>query len=111
MAESDPKSVVLVIADMARSQPPPSSAFVAEIVRRLQGQGAALALPLTWIEQWLADREQDIAQMVQIEKRQQAADQVSIRQSIGSLRLRAMTDWREFVEATRVVGVTVGHAN
>src|SRR3546814_10759074 len=68
MAESDPKSVVLVIADMARSQPPPSSAFVAEIVRRLQGQGAALALPLTWIEQWLADHEQDIAQMVQMER-------------------------------------------
>src|SRR3546814_2637583 len=38
MAESDPKSVVLVIADMARSQPRHSSAFVAEIVRRLQGQ-------------------------------------------------------------------------
>src|SRR5690606_39330239 len=49
MAESDPKSVVLVIADMARSQPPSTSAFVAEIVRRLQGQGAALSLPLTWI--------------------------------------------------------------
>src|SRR3546814_5640304 len=63
MAESDPKSVVLVIADMARSQPPPSSAFVAAIVRRLQGQGAALAMPLTWIEPWLADHEQGIAQI------------------------------------------------
>src|SRR5690606_6900986 len=103
MAESDPKSVVLVIADMARSQPPPSSAFVAEIVRRLQGQGAALGLPLTWIEQWLGDREQDIAQMVQLENRQQAADQVSISNSIGSLRLLSMTDWREFVETVSVV--------
>src|SRR5690606_28875287 len=107
MAESDPKSVVLVIADMARSQPPPSSAFVAEIVRRLQGQGAALGLPLTWIEQWLGDREQDIAQMVQLENRQQAADQVSISNSIGSLRLLAMTDWREFVEAMSVVEATL----
>src|SRR5690606_14399356 len=103
MAESDPKSVVLVIADMARSQPPASSAFVAEIVRRLQGQGAALALPLTWIEQWLADHEQGIAQMVQLENRQQAADQVSISNSIGSLRLLSMTDWREFVETVSVV--------
>src|SRR5690606_5588949 len=107
MAESDPKSVVLVIADMARSQPPRSSAFVAEIVRRLQGQGAALALPLTWIEQWLADHEQDIAQMVQLENRQQAADQVSISNSIGSLRLLAMTDWREFVETMSVVENTL----
>src|SRR3546814_2855666 len=107
MAESDPKSVVLVIADRARSQRPPSSAFVAEIVRRLQGQGAALALPLTWIEQWLADHEQDIAQMVQMENRQQAADQVSISNSIGSLRLLAMTDWREFVETMSVVEKTL----
>ncbi|HVI59124.1 MAG TPA: glucoamylase family protein, partial [Luteimonas sp.] len=103
MAESDPKSVVLVIADMARSQPPPSSAFVAEIVRRLQGQGSALSLPLTWIEQWLADHDQGIAQLVQAENRQQAADQVSISNSIGSLRLLAMTDWREFVERMSVV--------
>ncbi|HEY9541672.1 MAG TPA: glucoamylase family protein, partial [Luteimonas sp.] len=107
MAESDPKSVVLVIADMARSQPRHSSAFVAEIVRRLQGQGAALSLPLTWLEQWLADQEQDIAQMVQLENRQQAADQVSISNSIGSLRLLAMTDWREFVEAMSVVEKTL----
>jgi hypothetical protein len=32
-----------------------TSSFVAELARRLQGQGAALALPLTWIEQRLAE--------------------------------------------------------
>jgi Ser/Thr protein kinase RdoA (MazF antagonist) len=50
-AESDPKSLILLTADMARSEPPTSSSFVAELARRLQGQGPALALPLTWIEQ------------------------------------------------------------
>lgn len=54
-AESDPKSVVLVIADMARSEPPLSSPFVAELTRRLTGQSSTLALPLTWIEQWLGE--------------------------------------------------------
>ena len=39
IAESDPKSLILVIADMARSKPPMASAFVAELARRLQGQG------------------------------------------------------------------------
>ena len=53
-AERDPKSLILVIADMARSSPPMASAFVAELARRLQGQSAALALALTWIEQRLA---------------------------------------------------------
>jgi len=44
MAESDPKSLVLVIADMARSHPPMTGPFVAELARRLQGHGPALAL-------------------------------------------------------------------
>ena len=55
IAEKDPKNLILVIADMARSNPPMASAFVAEFARRLQGQGPALALPLTWIEQRLAE--------------------------------------------------------
>ncbi len=38
-AEKDPKSLILVIADMARSEPPMVSSFVAELTRRLQGQG------------------------------------------------------------------------
>ncbi len=46
-AEKDPKSLILVVADMARSHPPMSSPFVAEFARRMQGQSAALALPLT----------------------------------------------------------------
>jgi len=41
-AEKDPKSLILVIADMARSSPPMVGAFVAELARRLQGQGPAL---------------------------------------------------------------------
>jgi len=98
IAEKDPKSLIMVIADMARSNPPLSSSFVAELTRRLQGQGPALALPLTWIEQWLFESGLTIKQLVQSETRQQAADQVSISNSIGSLRLLGAIDWQEFVE-------------
>src|SRR5512135_2228041 len=55
MAEKDPKSLVLVIADMARSSPPMTTPFVSEFARRLQGKSPALALPLTWIEQLLSE--------------------------------------------------------
>jgi hypothetical protein len=67
MVESDPKNLLLVIADMARSNPPMSSTFVAELARRLQGQSSALALPLTWIEQRLAESGLTIEQSVQVE--------------------------------------------
>jgi cellobiose phosphorylase len=103
IAESDPKSLILVIADMARSNPPMEGSFVAELVRRLQGHGPALALPLTWIEQRLAETSRTIEQLVRSETQQQAADQVSISNTIGSLRHLGAMDWREFVEAMSLV--------
>ena len=103
IAEKDPKSLILVIADMARSSPPLVSSFVAEFARRLQGQSPALALPLTWIEQRLSESGLTIEQSVQAENRQQAADQVSISNSIGGLRFLGAMDWREFVETMSVV--------
>ncbi|MGB9428631.1 MAG: glucoamylase family protein [Gammaproteobacteria bacterium] len=98
IAEQDPKSLVLVIADMAESDPPMAGSFVAEFARRLQGQSPALRLPLTWIEQNLSESSQNIEQLVQAENQQQAADQVSISNSIASLRFLEAMDWREFVE-------------
>ena len=103
IAEKDPKSLILVLADMAKSNPPMSSAFVAELARRLQGQGPALAFPLTWVEQRLSEDGQSIERLVQAEGQRQAIDQVSMSNSIGSLRLLAALDWREFVESMSLV--------
>ncbi len=102
-AETDPNSVVLVVADMARSNPPMTGAFVAEMARRLQGQSPALALPLSWIEQRLAETGHSIEHLVQLEAQDQAANQVSIGNSIGSLRTLSSIDWRDFVEHTSAV--------
>jgi cellobiose phosphorylase len=99
IVEDDPKSLILVIADMARSDPPMSTPFISEFVRRLQGQNPALVLPLTWIEQRLSESNQTITRLIQYGNQQQAADQVSISNSIGSLRFLGVLDWREFVES------------
>ena len=64
--------------------------------RRLQGQGPDLALPLTWIEQRLAECGWTSKELVQSENQQQAADQVSMSNSIGSLRFLGAMDWRGF---------------
>jgi len=103
IVHSDPKSLVLVIADMARSNPPMTTAFVSELSRRLQGHGPALALPLTWIEQRLSESHLTIEQLVQSGTQLQAANQVSISNSIGSLRFLGAMDWRNFVETMSVV--------
>jgi len=106
-AEKDPKNLILVIADMARSDPPMVSSFIAELARRLRGQGPALALPLTWIEQRLSESGSSIEQLVRSENQRQATDQVSFSNSIASLRFLDGTDWREFVETMSVVEHTL----
>jgi cyclic beta-1,2-glucan synthetase len=105
--ETDPESLILVVADMVRSAPPMGGAFVAELARRLQGRGPALALPLTWVEQRLAQSGQTIAGLIQSENQQQAADQLSISNSIGSLRVLGAMDWRDFVESLSLVEQTL----
>ena len=107
VAGRDPKGLILVVADMARSEPPMTAPFVAELVRRLHGHTAALALPLSWLEQVLAENHQHAEQLVQLEAQHQAAEQVSVSNSIGSLRLLAATDWREFVETLSTVERTL----
>ncbi|MDE2368268.1 MAG: cyclic beta 1-2 glucan synthetase [Burkholderiales bacterium] len=98
VAEREPKNLILLVADMARSEPPMTASFVAELSRQLHGRSTALALPLTWVEQHLAESHQTIEQLVKLEVQSQAAAQVSVSNSIGSLRLLASMDWRDFVE-------------
>ena len=107
VADKDPNSLILVTADMARSDPPMSTAFVSEFARRLQGQSAALALPLTWIERLLSESHLTIDQLVQSESQRQASAQVSISNSIASLRFLGAMDWREFVESMSLVEQTL----
>ncbi|MFT4016541.1 MAG: glucoamylase family protein [Agriterribacter sp.] len=106
-AEKDPKNLVVVLADMARSKPPVKGSFVAELTRRLQGRGSTLALPLSWIEQFVSDSGLTGNEVVQIENQKQAARQVSVSNSIGSLRFLNATDWKAFVEQESTIEKTL----
>ncbi|WP_374710494.1 GH36-type glycosyl hydrolase domain-containing protein [Massilia pseudoviolaceinigra] len=106
-AEKNPSDLILLVADMARSGQPMNSGFVAELARRLQGQSPALTLALQWVTTRLADAGLTIEQQIQAEIGQQAADQVSISNSIGSLRFLGTMDWQEFVETMSAVEQTL----
>ncbi|GAA3935890.1 cyclic beta 1-2 glucan synthetase [Chitinophaga oryziterrae] len=94
----EPGNLILTIADMVRAKPVLTGPFVAAFTRNLQGKGPALALPLNWMEQQLAGMGINSNDMVRQENQKQAADQVSVSNSIGTLRFLGATDWREFVE-------------
>ncbi len=106
-AEREPANLILILADMARSNPPLSTAFVAEFSRHMQGKSPSLSIALQWIEHRLAEQGQSVEERVHLEAQQQAANQVSIGNSIASLRVLGAIDWREFVEGLSVVEQTL----
>ncbi|MCW2485231.1 cyclic beta 1-2 glucan synthetase [Candidatus Symbiopectobacterium sp. NZEC127] len=106
-AEQRPSELVMMIADLARSRPPLTSAFVAELVRRLQGRGNLLMLPLTWLEQQLADNGTSADALTQRFSQQLAAQQLSVSNSINGLRLLSETHWADFTEAMSLVDRTL----
>src|SRR4029078_311423 len=102
VAEKDPKNLVLVIAEMVKSDPPMESTFVAEFTRRLQEKGNLLSLPLKWIEDRLSEMGATSTTLIQSDNQNQAATQVSVSNSINSFRFLSTVNWKDFVEETSV---------
>ena len=107
MAEKNPSHLVIVVADMAKSDLPLSSSFVAEFCQRLSRQSPVLHLAREWLEQRLGQQGSSIEQLVQLDSQNQAADQVSVSHSITSLRFLSAMDWKEFVESLSLVETTL----
>ena len=105
--EQKPTDLVLVLADMARENPPLSGAFLAELTRHLQGQNPNFSFASSWLEQRLADQGQTTEQLILADGQAQAADHVSVGNSITSLRFLAVNDWRTFVADQSLVEQTL----
>lgn len=105
--EKHPAMVLNFLAELALSEPPFSSAFVEEFCSRLQGQSPALATVESWIQHRLAEQGLTREQLQRAENQTQAADQISIGNSIGSLRFLSIMDWRTFVETMSVIERTL----
>jgi cyclic beta-1,2-glucan synthetase len=101
--ETDPATLIVVVGEMAKAHPSLTRAFVSEFWRRAQEKSPALKLPISWIEDRLKEEHLTIEQLVQAESQNQAANQVSVGNSICSLRFLDAMDWREFVESQSVV--------
>ncbi len=107
IAEHKSTDLILVLADMARANPPFTGAFIAELTRHLQGQNPHIAFANSWLEHRLTDQGLTTEQLVRDEGQAQAADQVSIGNSINSLRFLNARDWREFVDEHSLVERTL----
>lgn len=101
VASIEPKKLVFILAEMSKTNKDLSSSFFAELARRLQA--AALILPLTWIEQNLAEEGLTLELLFQEENKYLAATQVTIGNSIAGLRHITEVNWRNFVEDVSIV--------
>ncbi len=95
--------LVLLVADMAREVEPLGSSFVAELARRLQGQGGAVAQALAWIDARLLDEGSSIGQRVEAERDTMAADGLLATNILASLRPLGGIDWRALAEEAGAV--------
>ena len=107
MAEKNPSQLVIVVADMARTDLPLSSSFVAEFCQRLSHLNPVLHLARSWLEQRLLEQGLSIEQLVHRESQSQASDQISVSHSIASLRSLGAIDWKEFLETLSMVEQTL----
>ncbi|MDB6036635.1 MAG: hypothetical protein JWM99_476, partial [Verrucomicrobiales bacterium] len=107
VAEKTPSQLVVVVAEMATSELPSTSSFVAEFCQRLSRHSPVLHLARNWLDQRLVEQGLSIEQLVQLESQNQAADQVSVSHSIASLRFLGCLDWKEFVESLSLVEHTL----
>jgi hypothetical protein len=107
VSAANSSDVVLVLAQLIEADPPVTTAFAAELASRLQAHGSGLAFAMSWLEQRLAESGQTVDAVFDLATQSQAADQVSIGNTIGSLRFLGATDWRDFVESTSVVEQTL----
>src|ERR1700722_6327668 len=107
VAEKNPAHLIIAVGDMARSQPVLNRAFVTEFLRRIQEKSPSVKLAVGWIEECLAADGLTVGQLVESESQYQAATQVSVGNSICSLRFLDAMDWQDFVEAQSVVEQTL----
>jgi cyclic beta-1,2-glucan synthetase len=108
-----PAKVLRILAELAESDPPITCHFIEEFSTRLNGHGQghgqshAFATVHSWVQHRLADEDLTRERLQRVANQTQAADQVSIGHSIGSLRYLNAMDWRQFVESMSVVETTL----
>lgn len=107
-AEREPKQLIQLLAEFANADVPLTAPFVEEFYARLQAQGPAMAFVQTWVENKLSEQGVSATYLLTAASRTAATNQISMANSIGSLRFIDSMDWKEFVESLSVVEHKLG---
>ena len=106
-AEKEPKQLIRLLGEFSDADVPLTAPFVEEFYTRLQSQESAMAFVQIWVEQKLLEQGVTATQLSETASRTAATNQISIANSIGSLRFIGAMDWRNYVESLSVVEQTL----
>ncbi len=106
-AESDPKQLIKLLAEFADADVPLTAPFVEEFYARLQAHGSAMTFVQAWVEHKLLAQGVTASELSEASGRTAATNQISIANSIGSLRFISSMEWQNFVESQSVVERTL----
>ncbi|MCL5736897.1 MAG: cyclic beta 1-2 glucan synthetase, partial [Actinobacteria bacterium] len=103
VADREPQKLIHLLAQFSDAQIPLTAPFVENFYGRVQGQGPAFVFIQAWFEHRLSEEGMTAAQLLEAAGRTAAADQVSLANSINSLRFISTADWGRFVEDLSLV--------
>lgn len=102
-AEREPGQLIHLLAEFAKADVPLTAPFVEAFYERLQPQAPAMAFIQTWLEHTLLEQGVTATTLSDEAGRMAATNQISIANSVGSLRFIGSMDWQTFVETQSAV--------
>jgi len=100
-SEQSADALSRVLSTFIDSHPPLTPTFVARFLSQIRSYQTNFT-PLVWLEQWIAEDGPSAEEAVTRSNRRAALTQVTVTNSIMSLRTIARLDWNQFVESLSV---------
>lgn len=100
-SEESPEALSLALTNFVDNHPALTPTFVARFLAQIRSYQTNFT-PLVWLEQWIAEDGLSAEEAVTRSNRRIAITQVTITNSIQSLRMIGRLDWNEFVESQSI---------
>src|SRR5687767_8723580 len=97
-SEESQKALAAALADFVDNHPPFTPTWVARFLQQVRSYQTNFT-PLIWLEQWIAEDGPSAEEAATRSNRRVALTQVTVANSITSLRTISRLDWKEFVES------------
>ncbi|MDQ4080294.1 MAG: cyclic beta 1-2 glucan synthetase, partial [Gemmatimonadota bacterium] len=105
-SEHDPEALANELAAFVNQHPPLTAPFVTRFLQRIRSYQTDFT-PLVWLEQWMAEDGMSHEAAAASSNQRLAITQITVANSITSLRAIARLDWQGFVESQSIVEQTL----